>query len=119
VANSETDINGWCMGFNPEYSEDAPTFEQVSNLTGSIILEFGTPWCEHCQAASPSIQKLFSKHSELSHIKIYDGKGKKLGRKFKVKLWPTLIFLKDGLEVDRLVRPLHENEIDRMIIKYK
>ena len=33
------------------------------------------------------------------------------GRSFKVKLWPTLIFLKDGQEVARLVRPLDSAEI--------
>ena len=34
-----------------------------------------------------------------------DGPGQRLGRTFGVKLWPTLVFLKDGQEVARLVRP--------------
>jgi thioredoxin 1 len=39
------------------------------------------------------------------HIKIPDASGQRLGRSFGVKLWPTLVFLKDGAEVARLVRP--------------
>ena len=41
----------------------------------------------------------------MRHIKVEDGSGRPLGRSFKVKLWPTLIFLDNGREVDRLVRP--------------
>jgi len=117
MIKQETNINGWRVGFNPEYSEEAPSFEQVNKLVGSTILEFGTPWCGHCQAANPAIKQIFSEHSGLTHIKLCDGKGKKLGRKFKVKLWPTLIFLKNGQEIDRLVRPLQTSEINKIINK--
>lgn len=34
-----------------------------------------------------------------------DGSGRPLGRSFRVKLWPTLVFLKDGKEIERVVRP--------------
>ena len=104
-------------GFNPDYAEDAPTFEQVSSLSGDIVLEFGAPWCEHCQVAHPAVQEVLTEHAGLSHIKIYDGKGKPLGRAFKVKLWPTLILLHDGEEVARLVRPLRADEVHQLISK--
>ena len=42
---------------------------------------------------------------EIQFIWVEDGNGKVLGRSFHVKLWPTLIFLKNGREVERLVRP--------------
>jgi thioredoxin 1 len=105
-------------GFNPDYSEDAPTFEQVSEMAGDIILEFGAPGCKHCQAALPAVQEVLTE-SELSHIKLYDGKGKPLGRAFKVKLWPTLILLRDGKEVDRLVRPLRVDEVRQLLSQSK
>ena len=38
--------------------------------------------------------------------------GRRLGRSYKVKLWPTLIFLKDGVEAARLVRPGDPREIE-------
>jgi len=91
--------------FNPDYREDAPTIADVEAWTGYAILEFGTSWCGHCQSAESVIKDVLVDHSELPHIKIADGKGKKLGRIFRVKLWPTLILLKDGQEVTRLVRP--------------
>jgi len=45
------------------------------------------------------------------HIKVEDASGKRLGRAFGVKLWPTLVFLNDGQETARLVRPAGAGEI--------
>jgi thioredoxin 1 len=104
-------------GFNPEYSEEAITFEDISELPGLTLLEFGAPWCGHCQAATPAIKEALTEHSELRHIRIYDGKGKRLGRLFKIKLWPTLILLHDGNEVARLVRPLKTDEVRQLLSK--
>jgi thioredoxin 1 len=92
------------MGFNPDYSEEAPTFEDIQALGGYSILEFGTPWCGHCQASQTAVESVLKEKPELLHIKVFDGKDKRLGRQFSVKLWPTLILLKDGEEVDRIVR---------------
>ncbi len=104
-------------GFNSEYAEDAPTFEQVNVLTGDTILEFGAPWCEYCQAARPAVQDVLEEKKNLLHVKVYDGKGKVLGRKFRVKLWPTLILLRDGQEVGRLVRPVGTDEVKELLMQ--
>ncbi|WP_273150845.1 thioredoxin family protein [Methylophaga thiooxydans] len=100
-----------------DYAEEAFTLEQIRKLSGDALVEFGAPWCENCQAASPAIKKAVTEHSGLHHIKIYDGKGKRLGRAFKVKLWPTLILLHDGNEVGRLVRPLRSDEVRQLLSK--
>jgi len=97
-------------GFNSIYHEDGPTIEEVRGRDGYIIVEFGAPWCEHCQAAEGAVKSVLSEHS-FSHIKIFDGAGKRLGRSFKVKLWPTLILLKSGEEIARLVRPTSPEEL--------
>jgi len=102
-------------GFNSDYAEAEPTIEQVLALTGDTVLEFGAPWCGHCQTAQPAVEEVLTEHPELTHIKVYDGKGKPLGRAFHVKLWPTLILLRDGREVARLVRPLRADEVRQLV----
>lgn len=104
-------------GFNPEYSQQAPRLTQLADLIGDAILEFGAPWCGHCQAAQAAVEQVLTEHSDLPHIKVYDGKGKVLGRAFRVKLWPTLILLRNGKEVARVVRPLHVQEMKQLIEK--
>ena len=107
------------IGYNTEYSEDAPTPEQIKSLSGDVIIEFGAPWCPHCQAAMPAVQEALSEHpfQDLPHIKIFDGKGKRLGRSFKVTIWPTLILLRDGEETARLIRPLEVNDVRKFLQK--
>ena len=82
-----------------------PTREVVDSLQGPTVVEFGSPTCGHCRYAQPLIASALAGHPKVRHIKIEDGSGRRLGRSFRVKLWPTLIFIKDGSEVARLVRP--------------
>lgn len=97
--------------YTPHYSEDAPTPEEIAQLQGHAVLEFGTGWCPICAGAQPAIRQILADLHDVPHIKVEDGPGRQLGRSFKVKLWPTLIFLKDGQEVSRTVRPRDAEEI--------
>ena len=44
-------------------------------------------------------------HPEVRHIKVEDGRGRPLGRSFRVKLWPSLVFLRDGRVIRQFARP--------------
>lgn len=100
------------MPMSHDFESVEPTRAEVDALQGAVLLEFGTPWCGFCRAAQPSIEKAMTGHPGVRHIKVEDGSGRPLGRSFKVKLWPTLIFLSQGEEVARAVRPQGAQEID-------
>lgn len=93
------------------YSEAEPRRAEVDALPGPTVLEFGNDWCGYCRRAQPLIAEAFAAHPGLRHLKIADAGGKRLGRSFGVKLWPTLILLRDGKEAARLVRPASAAEI--------
>ena len=95
-----------------EYTADAPAREDVDQLAGSTVVEFGTSWCGHCIAAQPLIADAFASHADVRHLKIEDGPGRRLGRSYRVKLWPTLVFLRDGEELARLVRPTDRRSVE-------
>ena len=90
---------------NTEYSASEPKREEIEALQGPALLEFGNSWCGWCRRAQPLIADALAGHPGLRHIKVADASGKRLGRSFGVKLWPTLVFLRDGVEAARLVRP--------------
>ncbi len=96
---------------NEVYTEIEPTRSEINALEGPTVVEFGSPSCGYCSAAQPLLASAFVDHPRVRHIKIADGSGRPLGRSFKVKLWPTLIFLNDGRECARLVRPTDVNAI--------
>lgn len=93
------------MAMTNDYAAVEPARENIDLLEGATLVEFGTAWCGYCRAAQPLLASAMESHPAVRHIKIEDGSGRRLGRSFRVKLWPTLIFLNNGVEVARLVRP--------------
>jgi thioredoxin 1 len=87
------------------------TRSEVDATPGELVLEFGASWCSICAAARPLIERVFAEHPGVRREWVEDGKGKPLGRSFGVKLWPTLVFLRNGHEVGRVVRPSSESEL--------
>jgi len=103
--------------FQSVYSAIEPTRSDVDALRGVAVLEFGAPWCPICQAAQANIQSVVREHPEIKHVKIEDGSGRPLGRSFRIKLWPTLVVLKEGAEVARAIRPTDSTSIQEAIAR--
>jgi len=115
------------------YSSDHPTREAVAAMPGSVVIEFGVDWCPHCQqaagpvsmalaaaladvravsgAAAPTGAGVAAAADTLQYLRLEDERARPLGRSFKVKLWPTLLFLEDGVEMARVVRPTTAAEV--------
>ncbi|HMN21850.1 MAG TPA: thioredoxin family protein [Ottowia sp.] len=94
------------MTYTASFVPETLTRAEVDASVGPLVLEFGTNWCGWCRGAQPLIAAAFDQTGAgVRHVKVEDGPGRPLGRSFKVKLWPTLVFLQEGQEVARLVRP--------------
>ncbi len=96
------------MAFVATYNPDEPGRDFVDSVTEPLVVEFGANWCGHCQRLQPELAALFKKYPQVRHIKVEDGKGKPLGRSFRVKLWPSLIFMRHGKVLCQLARPTVE-----------
>lgn len=93
------------------YDITQPERGAVDALPGIVALDFGTNWCGYCQAAAADIDSAVGAVPAARHLKVEDGPGRLLGRSFKVKLWPTVVVLKDGQEVARVVRPASADDV--------
>ena len=100
---------------NTTYAEVEPTRAEVDALDGPSVIEFGTRWCGYCRAAQPLLAAALAERPQVRHLKIEDGSGRRLGRSFRVKLWPTLVFMRAGEELARLVRPTDPRAIDEAL----
>jgi thioredoxin 1 len=96
-------------------ADPEPTRAEIDALAEPALLEFGSPWCGHCRRAEPLVAEALAAQPRVRHIKIHDASGKRLGRSFGVKLWPTLVYLRQGKEVGRLVRPTALDLIQKLL----
>lgn len=102
---------------NHDYATVEPARAEIDATPGALLLEFGAPWCPICRAAQAHIATAMQDCPDLRHIKIEDGPGRRLGRSFRIKLWPTLVFMQDGVEIARLVRPTSAAEITQALAR--
>jgi thioredoxin 1 len=100
---------------NEGYAQTEPKRAEIEALQGPVLLEFGSPGCGYCRRAQPLIAAALAGHPRVRHIKVADASGRRLGRSFGVKLWPTLVFLRDGKEAARLVRPDEAEEVGKAL----
>ncbi len=100
------------MPYTADFVPETLTRAEVDAKRGPLVLEFGTGWCGWCRGAQPHVRAAFeAAGAKVPHVKVEDGPGRRLGRSFGVKLWPTLVFLRDGAEVEKLVRPQSADDI--------
>ncbi len=97
------------------YAPTPPARAEIDAQARLTRRAFGAPWCPHCQAAQAPLAAALAGRADIRLLKFEDGPGRPLGRSFRVKLWPTLILLKDGQELARRVRPTRVEEMAELL----
>ena len=105
------------MPYTKDYAAIEPSRAEIDRSAGPLLLEFGSLGCGLCHFAAPAIEHALAAHPAVAHRKIEDASGRPLGRSFGIRSWPTLIFLRDGIEVSRLVRPAGPAPIARELTR--
>ena len=79
------------------------SFEKMTS-SGISMIDFWAEWCMPCQALLPVIDDLAKTLENSVNVgKVNVDENRELAKEFKVMSIPTVIFFKDGQEVERLV----------------
>ncbi len=81
------------------------------------LMDFGARWCGPCRLLEPRLENLARQHRKtVSFFKIDIDESPVTANRFGVKVVPTVVLLKDGVEVNRFEGGgLSESEIGRWI----
>lgn len=94
------------------------TFEkEVLNSEKPVLIDFYASWCTPCKKLSPIIEEFAKEHDEIKVVKINVDKEEITITKYNIYAMPTLIFIKNGKEVDRSLGLVDKTTIENMIKK--
>lgn len=65
-------------------------------------LKFGATWCAPCKLIEPKLEKMKEEFPQVQFRKIDVDDEYEMAEKYQIKSVPTVILLKDGLEVFRI-----------------
>ena len=89
--------------------------EEVMNAEKPVLIDFWAPWCGPCRMVVPIVDEIAAEHPEYKVVKINVDEEVELASQFKVVSIPTLVVMKNGLEVERSVGARPKNQILSML----
>lgn len=91
-------------------------FDENVNKYDIVIVDFWAPWCGPCRAISPVIEELSKEYAgKATFVKLKVDDNPLTASRFGVTSIPTIIFLKKGREIDRIIELVTRNLIKNKI----
>ncbi|KAI7741387.1 hypothetical protein M8C21_000847 [Ambrosia artemisiifolia] len=93
-------------------------YNQSKQSPKLMVIDFSASWCGPCKMLEPFIRSLSSKYQEIDFIKIDVDELQDVAQQFGVQAMPTLVLLKQGKEVERVVGA-KKDELEKKILKHR
>jgi thioredoxin 2 len=85
----------------------------------TVVVDLWAPWCGPCRFVSPILEELAREHAgRLKVVKVNVDENQKLAVQYDAMSIPTLVVLKDGKVVDRIVGALPKPQLSARLAPY-
>lgn len=91
-------------------------FLKIINENEIVIVDFFATWCGPCKMLSPVIENVEKLLPNIKFIKVDIDQHNELASEYRIQSVPTLIFIKNGIEVAKSIGYVDE---DALIEKIK
>lgn len=95
-------------------------FDNDISVSGKLVLvDLWAEWCGPCKMMEPVLEEIAGEMEEsLQVVKIDIDQNQETPMKFNVMNIPTLLFFKDGKEVDRVIGAVPKKQLVKKIENY-
>jgi thioredoxin 1 len=105
----------------PIHVSDEAFDKAVLQSSLPVVVDFWAPWCGPCRMIAPSLEQLASEYAgKVLIAKVNTDDHAQYAMQFGVRGIPTLLFVKNGQVVDRLVGaaplPLLKAKVEEMLV---
>ena len=90
-------------------------FDAVVNGDKPVLLDFWATWCGPCRMIAPIVEEIAAERDDIVVGKVNVDEEMELAVKFGIISIPTLILLKNGMEVDKIVGYRPKADIEDML----
>lgn len=89
--------------------------EEVLKADKKVLVDFYADWCSPCKMIAPIVEEVASEHEDLKVVRINIDNEESIAKDYQITAIPTLVLIKDGKEVDRVVKAVQKKVIETMI----
>ena len=93
------------------------TFDEFIKTHKFVVIDFWAEWCAPCLILSPVIDQLAEEISSVSFGKLDSQNNENIANKYSVMSLPTIMFFKEGKEVDQVIGVTSKGNLERWIKK--
>ncbi len=95
---------------------DESTFDVEVRAQPTVVIDLWAPWCGPCLFVSPILDELAHEYAgRLKVVKVNVDENQGLARRFEAMSIPTIVVLRDGTVVDRVVGALPKDQLAAQI----
>lgn len=85
--------------------------QEVLESSKPVLLDFWATWCMPCRMLSPILDEIAEETEEFKICKINVDEEGELAMQFKVMSIPTLVVMKNGVEVERSLGVMPKDDV--------